>query len=106
VTMVDDTERRVRAEVDERDLHLICEGQTATISTEAYPSIERIATISRIYPSMGRRTVLSGDPAEKSDRDIQEVSLVIEGDLLQWPIGLRVVARLHACQPPGVATAN
>jgi multidrug resistance efflux pump len=95
--LVDDRDLRVRAEVDERDLGRICEGQRATVKADGYPDTVLTATIARISPGMGRRTVLSGDPAEKSDRDVREVLLSVEEGNVRWPIGLRVVVRFEAC---------
>lgn len=95
--LVDDRDLRVRAEVDERDLGRICEGQRATVKADGYPDTVLTATIVRISPGMGRRTVLSGDPAEKSDRDVREVLLSVEEGNVRWPIGLRVVVRFEAC---------
>jgi multidrug resistance efflux pump len=95
--LVDDRDLRVRAEVDERDLGRICEGQRATVKADGYPDTVLTATIARISPGMGRRTILSGDPAEKSDRDVREVLLSVEEGNVRWPIGLRVVVRFEAC---------
>ncbi len=87
---------RVRAEVDERDLHAVCKGQAATVSADGYPGRAIAAHVERLLPAMGRRTILSDDPAEKSDRDVREV-IVKLAQPTRWPFGLRVVVRFQMC---------
>jgi multidrug resistance efflux pump len=97
VRIVDDSEQRVRAEVDERDLYNVCTGQEAVVSADGFPGETLTGRIVRINPSMGRRTILGTDPAEKSDRDIREVVLTLSSGARQWPVGLRVLARFNNC---------
>lgn len=87
---------KVRAEVDERDLGAICHGQKAVVTADGYPNVSLTAAVTEVKPSMGRRTILSDDPAEKSDRDVREVLLALEKSTA-WPIGLRVIVRFHKC---------
>jgi hypothetical protein len=49
--------------------------------------------VQSIYRTMGRRQTLSGDPAEKSDRDILETMILLGRDGLDLPIGLRVIVQ-------------
>jgi hypothetical protein len=42
---------------------------------------------------MGRKSVLSGDPAEKADRDILEVIIELDQSANELPVGLRVTAQ-------------
>ena len=42
---------------------------------------------------MGRRTVLSGDPAEKTDRDMLEVVADLDNGAVRPAVGLRVTVR-------------
>jgi len=100
---VDDRKLRVRAEVDERDLGKLCPRQVATITADGFPGVSLAATVYRINPGMGRRTVLSGDPAEKSDRDVREVMLSVDQGAQELPIGLRVVALFRQCLPTMVS---
>jgi hypothetical protein len=41
---------------------------------------------------MGRRQILTSDPADKSDRDVMEVVIELADKLVDLPIGLRVSA--------------
>jgi HlyD family secretion protein len=91
-TMADMSRLRVRAEVDERDLAKVRVGQTVEVTAAglAGPLRGRVASIA---PMMGRRTVLSGDPAEKTDRDTLEVVAELEASAGRPAVGLRVTVR-------------
>jgi len=45
---------------------------------------------------MGRKTVISNDPAEKADRDILEVLIAPDQAAQRLPLGLRVVTEFLA----------
>jgi hypothetical protein len=47
----------------------------------------------QIYPSLGRKTVMTGDPAEKNGRDILEVLVRLQPDAKVLPLGLRVAVQ-------------
>jgi HlyD family secretion protein len=81
---------RVRAEVDENDISSVQLGQPVTVVV-APPSDRRIpGKVVEIGNSMGRRQILTNDPAEKSDRDVLEIVVDVESDARALPIGLRV----------------
>jgi hypothetical protein len=46
---------------------------------------------------MGRGTNLTAERPEKSDRDIREVLLRLDGNETRWPIGLRVSVSFLKC---------
>jgi len=78
LTMVDDSRALIRAEVDERDVNRVQLGQQAVVllDTSADDVPKRLAArVIWVSPVMGRKSVQSGDPSEKSDRDILEVLL-------------------------------
>ena len=89
-TMADLTGRRIRAEVDERDLGRVHKGQKVRIQAEGHPE-PFAGTVIWTAVVMGRKTARSPDPAEKSDRDILEALIQPEGNPTALPIGLRVV---------------
>jgi multidrug resistance efflux pump len=95
-----DGKRRVRAEVDGRDLAKICMRQPATVTSESFPGVQIGAVTERINEAMTRPTISSGDPAERRDRDAREVLLSLNEDTSNWPIGLRVSVKFGNC-PPG-----
>ncbi len=91
-TMADASSRRVRAEVDENDIANVRIGQKVLVSADAYGHRTFPGVVTQLANVMGRKTVVTGDPAQKADRDILEVT----ADLPQanaLPIGLRVTVQ-------------
>jgi multidrug resistance efflux pump len=95
--LVDDSVRRVRAEVDERDLSKICLPQRAIIRAEGLPSIEMAAASESMSAMMSPRTLFSEDHSTNGERDVREVILSLSGDATIFPIGLRVVVSFAPC---------
>jgi hypothetical protein len=91
ITMADLSERRVRAEVDERDVTQIQLKQQVRIHAEGIAEPFH-GTVTWKSVVMGRKTARSPDPAERSDRDILEVIIQLNANSPVPPIGLRVVA--------------
>jgi len=89
--MADVSTKRVRAEGDEKDVARIRMGQTVWVSTDTDQENRFPGKVTSISGIMGRRKILTGDPADKSDRDVLEVVVEVgkRGELL--PVGLRVV---------------
>jgi HlyD family secretion protein len=90
VSVANTTARRIRAEVDERDLARVREGQRTRVTIDAFPDRPFSGTVRRIGSLMGRMTVRTGDPAEKADRDVLEVLVDIDHPDPRLVIGLRV----------------
>jgi len=89
VTVAEVHRYRVRAEVDENDVPLVNVGQKTDIVVAA--SLPRLhGVVASLAPGMGRRKILTSDPADKSDRDVREVLIDIDGKPEGLPIGLRV----------------
>ncbi|MGH9665741.1 MAG: HlyD family secretion protein, partial [Bryobacteraceae bacterium] len=85
--------RRVVAEVDERDVGSVRLGQKVSISADAYSQKQFSGTVTRIVPVMGKKSVRTGDPADKSDRDVLEVIAALDTGALELPVGLRVTVQ-------------
>jgi HlyD family secretion protein len=81
---------RVRAEVDEHDLPRIKLGQNVEIVVNASDRSRLRGRVASIAPVMGRRQILTSDPADKSDRDVMEVIVDLDSKPEHLPIGLRV----------------
>jgi HlyD family secretion protein len=81
--------RRVRAEVDERDVGRVHIGQSVIISSDAYSGRRFNGSVTRLATMMGKKSVLTGDPADKADRDILEVTAQLQ-NATELPVGLRV----------------
>jgi multidrug resistance efflux pump len=95
LTIADISGRRVLAEVDERDVSKVHIGQRIEVSSEAYWGKSFTGTVSRVASVMGRKSVITGDPADKNDRDILEVTAQLEPAATALPIGLRATVRFQ-----------
>lgn len=90
---------RVRAEVDEYDVPHIRVGQPVDVVVYPKSQIRLRGQVTRIAPAMGRRQILTADPADKSDRDVLEVLIALESKPESIPIGLRVSVLFFDQQP-------
>ena len=91
--MADVSARRVRAEIDERDVLNVRVGQRAVIFPDGHDDQKFAGAVEQIAGSMGRKKTLSGDPADKADHDILEAIISLDSQAINLPIGLRVVVR-------------
>jgi HlyD family secretion protein len=98
VTLADTSRFRVRAEVDERDVGKIFIGQGVLIYGDAFGERKVFGTVARLSSQMGRKKVRTGDPAEKSDRDVLEVLIDVEGKDPALVVGLRVTTQFLSGQ--------
>ena len=90
VTLSEIRKYRVRAEVDEHDVPRVRPGQKVEIVVNAATPGRLRGYVSSLAPQMGRRQILTSDPADKSDRDVMEVIIDLESKPDYLPIGLRV----------------
>jgi len=81
---------RVRAEVDEHDLPYVRVGQTVDVVIFPKDQVRLRGNVTQVAPVMGRRQILTSDPADKSDRDVVEVLIALDSKPENIPIGLRV----------------
>lgn len=93
VSLADTSSLRVRAEVDERDVARIYPGQRVVVLVDAFPDKTFPGKVSSVGALMGRKKVRTGDPAEKSDRDVLEVLIDLEQTDKRLAVGLRVTVR-------------
>jgi multidrug resistance efflux pump len=92
VTLADLSSYRARIEVDERDVGLVRVGQRAEITADGFAGATLHGVVSQIGSEMGRKHVRSGDPAEKSDRDVLEAIVTLPSPNIRLVVGLRVTA--------------
>ena len=92
-SMADLSGRRVRAEVDEHDIAKVHVGQKVSVACDAYPGKHFSGFVSRVAPSMGNKSVRTGDPADKADRDVLEVYAALEPAAVELPVGLRITVQ-------------
>ena len=92
-SLADTSGRRVKAEVDERDVDKVLVGQKVIIRADALAGKKLSGSVGRISALMGRKSVYTGDPSDKSDRDILEAVIDLEDDGRLLPVGLRVTVQ-------------
>ena len=101
MSIADTLQLRVRAEVDERDIGRVALGQQVKILVDAYPDRQFIGTVASIGNSMGRKNVRTGEPAEKSDRDVMDVLIDLNKAENRLIVGLRVTVQFTDSRKKG-----
>ncbi|MEP7341855.1 MAG: efflux RND transporter periplasmic adaptor subunit [Acidobacteriota bacterium] len=96
VSLADLSRLRVRAEVDERDLGRLRAGQAVAVQADAFPEKQFSGRVASFGALMGRKQVRTGDPAEKSDRDVLEVLIDLDERDERLVVGLRTTVRFLA----------
>jgi HlyD family secretion protein len=92
-SIADTSARRIKAEIDERDVDQVSLGQKVIIQADALDGKRLNGSVVRISSMMGRKSISTGDPSDKSDRDILEAVVGLDNDSLSLPIGLRVTVQ-------------
>jgi len=98
-SLADTSARHIKAEVDERDVDKLSVGQTVIIQADALEGKKLRGLVSRISAMMGRKSINTGDPSDKSDRDILEAVIDLEDNTRSLPIGLRVTVQFLTASP-------
>src|SRR6266571_9364142 len=81
-SLADTSSRHIKAEIDERDVDKVSLGQRVVIQADALDGKRLNGSVVRISAMMGRKSISTGDPSDKSDRDILEAVIGLEGDSL------------------------
>ena len=89
VTVADVRVLRVRADVDERDVARLEVGQAAWVTADAYGDRRFEGRVIRVGRMLGRKTVRTDEPSEKTDTKVLE-TLVELAPGTTLPVGLRV----------------
>lgn len=92
-TIADASGRRVKAEVDERDLGKVTSGQPVTIEADGFNGKKFAGTVASISSVMGRKSIFAEDPSDRTDRDIVETVIKLKDGDQALPIGLRVTVQ-------------
>src|SRR6266404_3229272 len=92
-SLADTSSRHIKAEIDERDVDKVSIGQRVVIQADALDGKRLKGSVVRVSTMMGRKSISTGDPSDKSDRDILEALIDLEGNPLSLPIGLRVTVQ-------------
>jgi multidrug resistance efflux pump len=86
---------RVRAEVDERHVHSLKEGATATIYGRPLGNRQFTGKVIRLNRIMGPKTVFSRAADERMDLDVVQLLIDLPQDF-HFPVGLRVDVLVEA----------
>jgi len=92
-SLADTSTRHIKAEVDERDVDKLSVGQNVIIQADALEGKKLRGSVSRVSAMMGRKSISTGDPSDKSDRDILEAVIDFDDNAKPLPIGLRVTVQ-------------
>src|SRR6266852_4389970 len=92
-SIADTSSRHIKAEIDERDVDKVSVGQKVVIQADALDGKRLNGSVVRISAMMGRKSISTGDPSDKSDRDILEAVIGLEDNAPSLPIGLRVTVQ-------------
>lgn len=92
-SLADTSARHIKAEVDERDVDKVSVGQKVVIQADALEGKRLSGMVTRVSAMMGRKSISTGDPSDKSDRDVLEVVVDLENNARSLPIGLRVTVQ-------------
>ena len=92
-SLADTSSRHIKAEIDESDVDKVLIGQKVVIQADALDGKRLNGSVVRISAMMGRKSISTGDPSDKSDRDILEAVIGLEDNTRSLPIGLRVTVQ-------------
>jgi hypothetical protein len=95
LTMVDDSTRRIRAFVDEREISKLCSRQRARITADGMPGVQIDGIVENVGVAVGENPF-----ANNAARQFRQVMLSVPDNQQQMPIGLRVAVQFSPC-PPG-----
>jgi hypothetical protein len=95
LTMVDDSRRRVRTFIDERDIAKVCLRQRGRITADGIPSIQTEGTVDNIGIDIVENAI-----ANNPSRQFRQLVLTLPESAQDLPIGLRVSVQFAPC-PPG-----
>jgi HlyD family secretion protein len=98
--LADDSVRRVRAEVDERDINKVRLGQATIVTADGFPGKRFDGRVVQISGAMKPKSVLSDDPSQKVDRDVLDVVIQLEPSKDVLPVGLRVTVQMTGTAAP------
>ncbi|PYU08906.1 MAG: hypothetical protein DMG34_00730 [Acidobacteria bacterium] len=92
-SLADTSSRHIKAEIDESDVDKVSIGQKVVIQADALDGKRLNGSVVRISAMMGRKSISTGDPSDKSDRDILEAVIGVDDNTRSLPIGLRVTVQ-------------
>jgi HlyD family secretion protein len=101
LTMVDDSTRRIRAFIDEREISKLCSRQRARITADGMPGVQIDGVVENVGVAVGESPF-----ANNAARQFRQVMLSVPDNQQQMPIGLRVAVQFSPCPPGQRGTAK
>jgi RND family efflux transporter MFP subunit len=96
VTIADVSKIIVRAEIDETDIRKVKVGQPAVITADAYPGEKFKGKVTEISPAVGKKKIISDNPAEMVDTKVLEVKIELDsGQKLNLGLNVDVTIFVH-----------
>lgn len=92
-SLADTSTRHIKAEVDESDVDKVSVGQKVVIHADALAGKTLNGSVASVSAIMGRKSINTADPSDKSDRDILEAVIDLQDHARSLPIGLRVTVQ-------------
>lgn len=102
VTVSDVSKILVRAEIDETNISKLKIGQEAVITSDAYPGEEFRGEVVEISPAVGKKKLISDNPAEMVDRDVLEIKIELDPSAKKLNLGLQVDVTIFVYDRSGV----
>jgi HlyD family secretion protein len=93
LSMDDLSVRHVRTEVDERDILKVWKGQEVMVFSPEQPEKRYPGKVIKVATEMGRLSVITGNPSDKTDRDVLETIVDLGQGAQVLPVGLRVTVQ-------------
>src|SRR3989442_4023572 len=98
-SLPDTSSRHIKTEMKESDVAKVSIGQNVVIQADALDGKRLNGSVVRISAMMGRKSISTGDPSDKSDRDVLEAVIGLEDNTRSLPIGLRVTVQFLTASP-------
>ncbi len=96
VTIADVSKIIVRAEIDETDIRKVKVGQPAVITADAYPGEKFKGKVTEISSAVGKKKIISDNPAEMVDTKVLEVKIELDsGQKLNLGLNVDVTIFVH-----------
>jgi HlyD family secretion protein len=100
IVFADNSHLRVRAEIDERYVHLLSAGQAAEVYGRGLGESRFPGTVSLVKRVMGNKTVFSHEASERKDLDVIQILIDLPEDFAA-PLGLQVDVDIRLTEGTG-----
>jgi HlyD family secretion protein len=92
-SLADTSRRRIKAEVDERDVEKLSVGEDVIVQPDGFEKKRLAGRVASISAVMGSKSIDAGDPPDRSGRDVLDATINLDDATQPLPIGLRVTVQ-------------